>query len=357
LASIPPEPTADLAGILHEVSNALTVVLGWLDAASNELPEGTARQAVDVARSHANRGYRLAREAIGADVAAEAERGAVSVAREAVLGVLQEARRRGVKVELVGHETSDLYVHDSPSALQILVNLLLNAIAFTPSGGTVELGIEERRGKLAYRVRDQGPGIPPERVATLWTAPASIRRGGAGIGLAHSAVLAKTKGGELRLAHPGPGAEFELIWPAPKTRSSVPARPALSLAGVRVLVIDDDPAVLSLVEFALEAYGVQVLAALSPAEVEDILANGQTFDAALVDLSPFAGAEDPILVKLAEAVSGSAVILISGLLKELPSELDLKVAAWVRKPFEMSEVVEVLSRIVAPATETPATQI
>ncbi len=352
MASVPPEPAPDLAAVLHEVSNALTVVLGWLDAASGDLPEGPVRQAVEVARAHADRGYRLTREAIGVEVETDGERAGVSVARDALLGVLQEARRNHVTIELVGHASSECRIHDAPAALQILVNLLLNSLAFSPPGSRIELGIEEGRSRFLFRVRDQGPGIPPERVETLLDAPASTRRGGAGSGLAHSAALARSKRGELRLVDPGPGAVFELSWPATDYRSSPRSQAPVSLEGIRVLVIDDDPAVLSLVEFALEAYGVQVLAAMSPDEVTDILANGQTFDAALVDLSPFAGPTDPALVSLARAVSGSAVILISGLMKELPGELDHKVAAWVRKPFEMSEVIQVLSRIVkSEATE------
>jgi CheY-like chemotaxis protein len=336
--------------VLHEVSNALTVVLGWLDAAGGDLPDGPARQAVEVARAHADRGYRLTREAIGVEVDTDAERGGVTVARDALLGVLQEARRNGITVELVGQANSGIRILDAPVALQILVNLLLNSIALSPAGSLVELGVEDGHGKVIYRVRDQGPGIPPERVATLLEAPLSTRRGGAGIGLAHSAALAASKGGELRLVDPGPGAVFELVWPTVEHRSSPRSRPPpVSLEGVRVLVIDDDPAVLSLVEFALEAYGVQVQSAVSPDELTDILANGQTFDAALVDLSPFGGPEDPALLNLARAVSGSAIILISGLMKELPSELESKVTAWVRKPFEMSEVVQVLGRIVTGA--------
>jgi CheY-like chemotaxis protein len=348
LASLAPEPAPDLAAVLHEVSNALTVVLGWLDAAGGDLPDGPARQAVEVARAHADRGYRLTREAIGVEVDTESERGGVAVARDALLGVLQEARRNQITVELVGQASSEIRILDAPAALQILVNLLLNSIAFSPPGSLVELGVEDGKSRVVYRVRDQGPGIPLDRVATLLEAPSSTRRGGAGIGLAHSAALAESKGAELRLAHPGPGAVFELLWPTvePRTRPRS-SPPPVSLSGVRVLVIDDDPAVLSLVEFALEAYGVQVLGAVSLDEVTDILANGQTFDAALVDLSPFGGPDDPALQGLARAVSGSAIILISGLMKELPDELESKVAAWVRKPFEMSEVVRVLGRIVA----------
>ena len=57
----------DLAGALHEVSNALTVVLGWLDVAYSRLEAGPARDAVDVARTHARLGHGISRSAIGAE--------------------------------------------------------------------------------------------------------------------------------------------------------------------------------------------------------------------------------------------------------------------------------------------------
>src|SRR6187455_1608999 len=63
----PPDQEADLAGALHEVSNALTVVLGWLDVAHSRLPPGAARDAIDVALTHARLGHGISRGAIGAE--------------------------------------------------------------------------------------------------------------------------------------------------------------------------------------------------------------------------------------------------------------------------------------------------
>jgi CheY-like chemotaxis protein len=342
------EAQADLAGALHEVSNALTVVLGWLDAARGKLPEGPARDALEVARTHADLGHRIARNAIGAQVAEEGDRSAASVARAVVLGVTQEARRRGVRVALCDDDVDDPVLREAARAHQILVNLLLNAIAFTPVGGKVTVSLAREGGRVVFRVTDEGPGVEPERADSILTAPVSTRCGGAGVGLPYSASLARTCGGELRLAHPGPGATFELCWPTEQTRSLVQQRApaAVSLAGMRVLVIEDDPAVRSLVEFALETHGVTVLAAASEDEVVELFEGGTTFDAALVDLSPFEDAESEALELLETAArEGASLILISGLITTVPSALEGRIAAWVRKPFEMSEVVRVLQRI------------
>src|SRR6185369_1586659 len=105
-ASLPPPSgpirDTDLAGALHEVSNALTVVLGWLDVARQRLPAGAARDAVEVARTHAHLGHRVARSAIGAEPPARgsSRRPARSVAKAAVMAVTPQAEAQGVSVAL-----------------------------------------------------------------------------------------------------------------------------------------------------------------------------------------------------------------------------------------------------------------
>ncbi|MBN2196026.1 MAG: response regulator [Polyangiaceae bacterium] len=344
-----PTPAAtELAGTLHEVSNALTVVIGWLDEALGRDPAPRVREALEVARAHAAVGHRLARQGIGAEVPLAPERLAASIARDAVVGIQPKARCEGVEIVL-DTGTANAVVGDSPAAMQILVNLLLNAIAFTPRGARVTLSLREQGRGVVFQVADEGPGVSPERAGSLLTSPSSTRRGGAGIGLTHSAALAYDHGGRLELARPGPGAVFELSWPAREVVSGAQHRstpPPASLAGRRVLVVEDDANVLALVEIALEARGAQVLSAVCPPDMIEILANGQTFDAALIDLSPFANDGSDALSQLRHAVPGVGVVLMSGHVGDLPNALTEKVARWVRKPFEMSELVAAVEAVV-----------
>jgi CheY-like chemotaxis protein len=347
-------PQVDLAGALHEVSNALTVVLGWLDAARVRVVDGPPREALEVARSHADLAYRVARAAIGARVATDVERSAFSVARDAILGVTQEARRQGVRLELDDERAMDSALCDSVVAYQVLINLLLNALAFTPVGGTVGLVLQSDPMRMVFRVTDQGPGIDAERAASIFDGPGSTRTGGAGIGLKHSAALARERGGELRLVQAGPGATFELCWPVREAHSGAHQRlreSSVSLGGLRVLVIEDDPAVSSLIEFALETHGVHVFPAARQEQMVALLREHR-FDAALVDLSPFENDAGEALELLDAAVAdGASLILISGLVTRLPPVLEGRIAAWVRKPFEMNEVVQVLRQLPRRAGE------
>lgn len=344
----PPAPAAEvLAGALHEVSNALTVVMGWLDEALTRDPTSPVREALEVARAHAAVGYRLAREGIGAEAPSSKERSAAAIARDAALGIQPQARGEGVEVSVeIG--AAGAMVGASAAALQILVNLLLNAIAFTPRGARVSLALREAGGAVVFRVTDEGPGVAPERAGGLLSGPCSTRRGGAGIGLTHSAALAAEHGGRLELVRPGPGAVFELTWPVCEAASGAQERPSVppSLVGRRVLVVEDDAHVLALVEISLEARGAQVLSAICPFDTVELLGNGQTFDVAVIDLSPFSDDPSDALARLRDAVTGAGIVLMSGHVGELPPALEGKVARWVRKPFEMAELVAAVEGVV-----------
>jgi len=115
-------------------------------------------------------------------------------------------------------------------------------------------------------------------------------------------------------------------------------------------VVEDDAAVCSLVELALGARGADVVIAGSQSEFNAALASAGPFDAALIDLSPLGGEVSVAFDRLQEACPGIPVILISGVASGVPEEVIDRVTAWVRKPFEMGEVIEVLGAHLAPSS-------
>ena len=344
------ETSADLAGALHEVSNALTVVLGWLDAAHSTLPAGEEKEAIEIARSHARLGHHVARRAIGAETGREqSERSARSMARGAVVGVSKEAQRRNLLVEIQDRGAGGTLIQYVDAVQQILLNLLLNAIEFSPPGGSVVLTLRSQNGYVVFSVSDQGPGIEPERALSILSSATSTRPGGAGLGLRYSSALARSYGGELVLERSSPGACFALRWPSLESPSSARHAPLLepTLRGTRLLLVEDDASICSLIEVALEARGAEVVIVRNAAEFARIAARDERFDAALVDLSPIADDVAGALGALNAAGRSVPIILISGVASGVPAEAAGVVAAWVRKPFEMAEVVEALHRVIA----------
>jgi CheY-like chemotaxis protein len=345
------ERAQELGFALHDVSNALTVVLGWLDVVRSRLPEGADREALEVARTHARLGYSVARRAIGAEVSdnGSGQGTAHTAALGAVTGVTPEATRRGVELVLDPSLTSHARIGNVGVVLQILTNVLLNAIAFTPAGRRVTIELREDESNVVFRVRDEGPGIAPERASTVFNGPVSTRRGGAGLGLRHSHALAAAHSGRLDIVGGyGSGACFELMWPVVEARSAThPQRyTAAGVAGTRALVVEDDAAVRSLIEISLEPYGVQTVLVASGIEFERALAQGD-FDFALVDLSPLADRAPEALTRLRAVSPRVQVILISGVASGVPAGIEHLVDAWVRKPFEMGEVLSVMGRLLS----------
>lgn len=339
-------PRSDLAGALHEVSNSLTVVLGWLDAAKEQIAVGPARDALEVALVHARLGHSIARRAIGAELEEESSvtRSALSIASESVLGVKPEAERREVEIIIKDRATNDVLVGDASVVHQILVNLLLNAVQFSPRGGAVVLSIQGGDNAMRFGVADCGPGIAQERIETLFSSPDSTRRGGAGIGLRHAHALAASRGGDLALARTdASGSEFELKWPIAETPSRAQrSMPPQALVGLRVLLLEDDPAVRTLVDLGLTARGAEVATASTLPELNTLIQRG-VFDVAMLDLSPLGAEPDQTLALIQNRQQGLPVVIISG--SVAPDVGSPSVAGWVRKPFEVGELVEALVKI------------
>lgn len=346
-------PPLDLAGALHDVSNALTVIAGWIERARTAASPDELATALRIAGARAADARSVVRAAIGAEVRAEPARAAGDVIRDAVLSLDPEARRAGIVVDLAILGAAERApVGDAGVVLQILTNLLLNAIAASPKGARVEVELARASdGGVVVSVHDQGPGVPPERRASLFDAGVSTKAGGAGIGLRYAARLAGDRGGAIALAESDSGARFALRWPAYKGDPSVvdagplgrvARAPAYGLEGERVLVLEDDAAVLSLLEAALTARGAEVIAIERREGLAPAIASGR-FDAVLFDLSPIAGDVRSAIELVRAASDATRVVLISGSasgLFDVPPEW---VSAWVRKPFEINEIVSALA--------------
>lgn len=341
------------------MSNALTVVIGWLARARTAQTPEALREAVEVAYQRACDGRHIARRAIGAESLPAAVLPSLEgLVASALVGILPEAAPSSIVLASTLDEAAkDLPVPDATVALQILTNLLLNAVAFSPAGSTVRVEGRLDEGCFLIRVADEGPGIPEPRLPTVFTRGRTTRSGGAGVGLHYARSLARERGGDVTVEPSEVGASFALTWPigildslssdAPTQRTpSQPAPPeprAEVLAGKRVLVVEDDPAVLILLEMALAHRGAAVICARSRDELRGALADERRpFDAALLDLSPLGA--DPLggLDTLRAHSPAARLVVISGS-PDLPAGSRDRTHGWIRKPFDVGDVVRALS--------------
>jgi two-component sensor histidine kinase len=135
---------------------------------------------------------------------------------EAVIMLESSAEERGVSIELGASEP--LNAHGEERAVrQILVNLIVNAIRYSPENGTIHLDFVRTAGTASVTVADQGPGIAAgdeQRIFERFE-QAQPKEGSTGLGLAISRRLARSMGGDVSLdSGPGEGARFTLTLPA-----------------------------------------------------------------------------------------------------------------------------------------------
>jgi CheY-like chemotaxis protein len=333
--------SARLRGHLHDVSNVLTVVLGWAEEARRSMQDPIyVERALGVIEAEARRARSLSRRAIGA------EGEGVPTDVRTLLRELTAAlgpRAKAATVELVVDAFDSSVVAGADDLYHAVSNLVHNALSFAPPGSKVTVSCDVGEHTVVVTVSDQGSGVPAALRSSIF-AGTSARAGGAGVGLRHARNVAELNGGTLWLAPSELGARFCIEWPVhvvtPPPRSSVAAPPAL--AALRILVLEDDAGVRSLLEAALEARGAQVVLA---ATLDQVWQTTGEFDAMILDLSPLGRDPEASAAKLRAKLPKAHALVATGSADSMPAAL--LDATVVRKPFEVAEIVNALMRAVA----------
>jgi len=256
-----------LSMISHELRTPLTAIIGYTDLLLR-LVHGplTDRQLHHqrAVRKAAHRLLALINDLLdlnrleGGHVVLNLEAVALTDAvRLAVARATELAEQQRVELRTDVPVTS-LTVQADPERLQqVLVNLLDNAIKFTPSGGQVTVRIDHDAAEATVSIIDTGVGVPPDQLGRIWDrfhqADSSTRRqfGGTGLGLAIVRHLVELHGGGVAVASDGPGHGSTFRFSVPLSPAAVlrpaetfpPGAPlAASTQAVKtVLIVDDEP--------------------------------------------------------------------------------------------------------------------
>lgn len=234
--------------LLHEIKNPLMSVLGALELAleTEGLPE-EAKELLGIAEKSARRIQELLRKAqdylrLGQGVRLKGERVDLKELLRQVGEELRPlARRKGVALRLVLPGREAWVYGDREWLYQAVLNVVHNAVKYSPEGGRVVLRLLVGRDRYGVAVSDAGPGIPEEEQARVfepfYRASTRGEAEGTGLGLALVKRVLEAHGGEVRLkSRLGRGSTFLLLLPRPKPGQRAPVG-RLLLLGLALIAL------------------------------------------------------------------------------------------------------------------------
>jgi PAS domain S-box-containing protein len=288
-----------LATVSHELRTPLTAIMGWARLLRTDGLDATAgRHALDVIERNARAQAQLIEDLL--DISRiitgrlRLEQATVDLV-PVVHAVLDSVRLAAEAKEIslrADYTTNELAVTGDATRLQQVVwNLVTNAVKFTPPGGRVEVSLARQDGHACVVVSDTGVGIESDFLPHVFERfrqadqTTSRSYGGLGLGLAIVRHLVELHGGQVSAASAGhgQGASFRVELPlqaaagetVPRALPSAPAPPADApahaepLAGLRVLIVDDDEDTRDYLLLLLTRHGARAQAA---ADADEALA-------------------------------------------------------------------------------------
>jgi PAS domain S-box-containing protein len=315
-----------LATISHELRTPLTAILGWSRILTDSpLSESQTRRGLQVIAQSASSQARLVDDILDSSriitgrLKLHIQPVDIERVFQAAIDVIRpsaEAKRITLKV-VIDHRDG-IVRGDANRLQQVIWNLLSNAVKFTNEGGRVEARLSCTAKQFEISVSDTGIGIEPEFLPYIFDrfrqadSTSTRRYGGLGLGLAIVRHLVEMHGGTVSASTlgAGRGSTFKVTFPAasppcPPEHENREGRPELNqpvkwkrlqerqkLAGVRVLVAEDDPDTLEMLGFIFRQSGAEVIAVASTSEALRVVDRWQpdilVSDLAMPDLDGYA---------------------------------------------------------------------
>ena len=286
-----------LATLSHELRTPLNAVLGWAEILLSRVKDdaaGSKRGLETIARNARAQAQLIddlldMNRIVSGKIRLDVQRVELAPVLGAALdSVRPSAEAKSITVRsTIGPDVGPVF-GDAARIQQVVWNLLSNAVKFTPKGGKVDVLLQRLDAHLEITVRDSGMGIGAEFLPHLFErfrqadASTTRRHGGLGLGLAIVKQLVELHGGTVRAESggDGQGATFIVNLPVgalreatlPPPQHAAPVRAAtapgaaVSLSGLIVLVVDDEPDARELVRSVLTDAGAEVITASSADE-------------------------------------------------------------------------------------------
>lgn len=358
-------------GIAHDFNNLLTVILGHIILAKTEVGPGTrVCEQLEEAEKASVRAKDLTRQLL------TFSRGGAPVKRTVSIGdLVRESAAFGLtgtntRCEVLLPEGLWAVDADEGQMSQVIHNLILNAHQAMAHGGVIRLSCENRlldpeevpplpAGRyVCISVADTGTGISPDDLPKIFDPYFTTKKGGSGLGLATSYSIVRKHGGHISVeSEPGAGATARVYLPASERvvpfRTTAPDPPWIGKG--RILVMDDNEAVLEVVKGMLNAIGYNAVLARAGEEAVDLyresLEKGEPFFAVIMDLTVPGGMGGAEAIGLLRRIDPGVKAIVSSGYSTAPVMAEYEEYGFsgvVAKPYTLKQLGDTLRRLGNP---------
>ncbi|XXT15631.1 ATP-binding protein [Sorangium sp. So ce429] len=288
-----------LATLSHELRTPLNAILGWSELLLEQSGDAAElRQGLETIARNARAQAKLIEDLldmnriISGKVRLDVQRtDLAAVVDAAVDSVRPSVEAKGIRLRKIIDPLAGPVSGDPNRLQQVVWNLLSNAVKFTPRGGAIDVLLERVSSHIEITVHDSGVGIAPEFLSQIFErfrqADSSTTRrfGGLGLGLSIVKQLVELHGGTVHAesSGAGQGSTFVVCLPLhvvreaperehPTSAKAVPPRQGeIALAGIKVLVVEDEPDARELLKWVLARSKADVVTASSATEGFDLV--------------------------------------------------------------------------------------
>lgn len=373
------------ASVAHDFNNVLGAIVGYAELVQDVgQKDPQIRLNVDRLLGAAERARQLVRRVLTLDPHRSIRDEPVVLA-PIVREVVDQLQARGARSRVFSVVIDDpalTVFGDSTEIYQILLNLCSNAVQATPAGGQIEIQLRQwtvdqpaamivgqisAGDYIVATVSDQGPGIDDERVRRIFDPLTTTKTPGDGIGIGLTVVrtiVERMRGAIDVGSGPMGGALFTVYWPRHPGGSAegtvAPAQyPAGHGVGQVVMIVDDEPQLVSVLEDLIASMGYEPMGFTDPVKALEAMRRAPArFDAMVTDerMPGMRGLE--LIQRIRESSPQLPAILVTGYRSaEIDQEASrLGVAHVLDKPVRKNELERALSQIILrPATSVPVT--
>jgi two-component system, chemotaxis family, CheB/CheR fusion protein len=368
-----------LSNLSHELRNPLSTIIGWAQLLrAQTLGADAVAQALTVIDRSAKAQLKLIEDILDISriTSGKLHLNTHLLEMSSVVGMAIESVQLSAEaksIQIISDLAAATVVGDSDRLHQVLWNLLSNAVKFTPERGRVEVTLAVVQAQAEIQVRDTGQGISAELLPHVFDrfrqgdASTTKQKQGLGLGLSIVRHIVELHGGSVRAESSGEGQgamfivqlplrQIPVVAPAPFPEQSldVPDQAIESLAGLQILVVDDDADSRDLMKRVLEDLGADVTAVDSARQaLSALLQSPGRYDVLLSDIG-MPGEDGLTLMRQVRGLDGeaggqipAAAITAYASEQERQQAIEAGFQMHLAKPVSPTQLVLIVANLVA----------